>query len=274
MLVLALAACWFYARRRATAFGVDESHIDFAVPLIFIVSTLGARGLTLISPGDLEVAGGLLQTHVRFRLFGLLLFAFPLLFLYVRTAKVSFRKLLDVLALPVLLWLIVLRVGCFLAGCCWGDVANPYPDLAAATEPSVWYQLQTVSWLTGDWVATGLSFPAGSLAWEQQVSLGLISADAISSLPIHPTQLYALGLLLGWLVILQRTTHKIHLSGMLAVLMFSGYVILRFLLEFIRADSVLIIGNLTFTQLLCIALLATCGFSARYLRRKVSVVTA
>jgi len=254
--------------------GIDESHIDLAVPLIFIVSTVGGRALTLVSPGDLELAGGLLETHVRFRLFGLLLFAFPLLYFYSRAAKISFRRMLDVLALPAVLWLIVLRAGCFMAGCCWGDVAHPYPELAATTDPPVWHQVQTVSWLTGDWVAIAFRFPAGSLAWGQQVSLGLISADATSSLPVHPTQLYALFVMVIWLTFLQQASHRIHLPGMLAVLMFSGYVVLRFFIEFIRADSVLVLGNLTFTQLLCIALLAACGFSASALRRKSVMLAA
>jgi len=274
MLVLALLACWAYARRRATSMGVDESHIDLAVPLIFIMSTVGARALTLVSPGDLELAGGLLETHVRFRLFGLLLFAFPLLYFYSLATKISFRRMLDILALPAVLWLIVLRAGCFMAGCCWGDVAHPYPELAAKTDPSVWHQVQTVSWLTGDWVAIALSFPAGSLAWEQQVSLGLIDAGAASSLPIHPTQLYALFVMIAWLTFLHQVSRRIHLPGMLAVLMFSGYLVLRFFIEFVRADSVLVLGNLTFTQLLCIALLAGCGFSTSVLRRKTVVRAA
>jgi phosphatidylglycerol:prolipoprotein diacylglycerol transferase len=274
MLVLALLACWAYARRRATSMGIDESQIDLAVPLIFIVSTVGARALTLVSPGDLELAGGLLETHVRFRLFGLLLFAFPLLYFYSRAARISFRRMLDVLALPAVLWLIVLRAGCFMAGCCWGDIVYPYPELAAVTDPSAWHQVQTISWLTGDWVATATSFPAGSLAWEQQVSLGLIGADAVSSLPIHPTQLYALFVMAAWLMFLQRVSHKVQVPGMLAVLMFSGYAVLRFLIEFIRADSVLVLGNLTFTQLLCIALLAGCGFSTSVLRRKSVMLAA
>jgi phosphatidylglycerol:prolipoprotein diacylglycerol transferase len=274
MLVLALVACWSYARRRATSVGIDESHVDLAVPVIFIASTLGGRGLTFVSPGDLEVASGLLQTHVRFRLFGLLLFAFPLLFFYSRAAGVSFRRMLDVLALPVVLWLIVLRAGCFMAGCCWGDVAHPYPELAAATEPSIWLQFQTVSWLTGGWSAVALSFPAGSLAWEQQVSLGLIGADEASSLPIHPTQMYALIVMAIWLMILQQVSHRIQLPGMLAVLMFSGYVVLRFFIEFIRADSVLLLGSLTFTQLLCVALLVASGFSVSALRRKAATIAA
>lgn len=240
-LVLSLFACWYYARSRAPEFGIDKSHIDLAVPLIFILSTLGGRALALVSPGDLE-AGVFHDVHVRFRLFGLLLFAFPLLFAYCRISRVPFRKALDMFALPAVLWLIILRIGCFFAGCCWGTV-------------------------TGS--PTGVSFPHSSLAWEQQVVLGLIPSDAGRSLPIHPTQLYELVLLAGWLLILTRFERQIRAPGLLAAVTLGGYTLLRFGLEFVRADSDKLVAGLSFTQLLCVILLLLTGMAAKILCRPI-----
>jgi len=171
MLVAALIACWLYARRRATAAGFGASHVDLAVPLIFIISTLGAKFLTLISPHDSNIAGELFQTHFRFRLFGLLFIGFPVLLLYSRLANLSFRGMLDVFALPVVLWLVILRAGCFMAGCCWGDLTYSVAGLAAVTDPELNTQILTLPWLSGDWLVTAVSFPVGSFAYEQHLVL-------------------------------------------------------------------------------------------------------
>jgi len=235
-LVLALIFCWLYARIRTAAIGFDPSHADFIVPVIFILSTAGARGLTFISPGDLEFAGGLHDTHVRFRLFGLLMIALPLLFAYCRLANLPFRRTLDVFALPAVLWLLVLRIGCFLAGCCWGKVS--------------------------EW-PMAISFPAGSLAWEQHVALGMIGSDTARSLPVHPTQLYELVLVAGLLAVLVRIERLALRPGKLALFTLSGYSGLRFLLEFVRADSPVFFAGLTLTQFLCAAFLVSAVFALR-----------
>ena len=68
ILALALFVCWLYARRRASAVGIDVSIVDLALPLIFVVSILGARLLSQAVPGDLEVTGHLHEVNSRYRL--------------------------------------------------------------------------------------------------------------------------------------------------------------------------------------------------------------
>ena len=255
MLVVALAACWLYARRRAVAIGLDTSHIDLTVPLIFIISTLGAKSLTLISPSDTNIVGDLYKTHFRFRLFGLLFIAFPVLLIYSRLAKLPFRGMLDVFALPVVLWLVILRVGCFMAGCCWGDLAQANDGLAAISNPELSAQVQTLPWLVGDWLITAMTFPVGSFAYKQHLILGLIEPGAASSLPVHPTQLYELVLLVGLLAYLHVFSKKEHVPGTVALVTLGGYCLLRFFIEYLRADNALVLGSHTFTQVLCVALL-------------------
>ena len=255
MLVAALIACWLYARRRATAAGFGASHVDLAVPLIFIISTLGAKFLTLISPLDSTIAGELFQTHFRFRLFGLLFIGFPVLLLYSRLANLSLRSMLDVFALPVVLWLVILRVGCFMAGCCWGDLTYSVAGLAAVTDPELSTQILTLPWLTGDWLITAVSFPVGSFAYEQHLVLGFIGPGAASSLPVHPTQLYELVLLVGLLTYLHSYSEKEHAPGIVALITLGGYCVLRFFVEYLRADNALVLGSHTFTQVICVALM-------------------
>jgi prolipoprotein diacylglyceryltransferase len=249
VLVLALVACWFGARRLAPAYGVDCSHVDLAVPAIFILSAIGARVLSAFLTDDAGIVVALPVSHVRFRLFGLLLFAAPLLFAYARFSGHSLRRLADLFALPVVLWLAILRIGCFLAGCCWGDPER----LPEGVDPASLSGVLTWPWLSGDWVPA-VSFPAGSYAFEQQLAMGLISPDAGASLPVHPTQLYEMLLLLALLAVLRRFRATPPPSGQLALAALGGYACLRFVLEFVRADSVTAWSGLTATQLICVVL--------------------
>jgi phosphatidylglycerol:prolipoprotein diacylglycerol transferase len=267
MLVVALFSCWLYARRRALVFGLDVSHVDLAVPLVFAVSLLGAEFLSIISPRDTEFAGQVLQSHSRFRLFGLLLIGVPALFAFSRLTNISFRVLLDLFALPVLLWLALIRVGCFMAGCCWGDLTQEYPGMAAIEDPQLSLQVLTLPWFSGDWIPYAVSFPPESLAYQQHLAFGLIEPGNTSSLPVHPTQLYELVLIVLLLVVLRHVECRQVPAGMLALLALGGYSMLRFFIEFLRADNPLMLGSLSFHQLISIALLLACTASTPFTRR-------
>jgi prolipoprotein diacylglyceryltransferase len=224
MLIVALSCGWHYARQRAAKAGIDVSHVDLAVPLVFAISIIGVKFLTLISPGDAEFAS-------------------------------TFEQALDLFALPVLLWVAIVRLGCFMAGCCWGDLTQEHEALAGISDHRLNTQVLTVAWLSGDWVATAVSFPAESLAWQQHLALGLIEADAIASLPVHPTQLYELALIAVLLLFLRKMENRQRARGLIALSALIGYATLRFIIEFLRADSTLVLGTLTFTQIICITLL-------------------
>jgi phosphatidylglycerol:prolipoprotein diacylglycerol transferase len=124
--------------------------------------------------------------------------------------------------LPFLLWadaavpslatgLTLTRVGCFLAGCDFGT-------------PS-----------TG---ALAVRFPLGSPAFSAQRAAGLLPAEASTSLPVHPTQLYesACGVLLLAVVLGVRARPGRRPGEALAAFT-AGYAALRFGLEFVRADE-------------------------------------
>jgi phosphatidylglycerol:prolipoprotein diacylglycerol transferase len=255
MLVVALFACWFYARRRTLAAGLDVSHTDLAIPLVFIISLLGVKIISVIIPGDAEFAGELIQAHSRYRLFGLFFVGIPALFAYSQLTKQSFRGLLDLFALPLVLWLAIVRLGCFMAGCCWGDLTFGYPGLADVTDQQLAIQVFTLPWLSGDWIFTAKSFPVDSFAYLQHVALGLIDQRAVSSLPVHPTQLYESVLLIVLLLVLKSAESKLPIKGMLALAATAAYAVSRFFIEFLRADNTLVLGYLTSTQLICIVLI-------------------
>jgi phosphatidylglycerol:prolipoprotein diacylglycerol transferase len=240
-LIIALVTCWWLARRAAARSGLDPSHVDLVLPLAFIV---GAACVAL-------VAGP------RIRLYPLIFGCTGALFAYSLVTKQSFRTLLDIFALPTIAAIAIQRIGCFLAGCCWGDVAvhDGWLDVIART--GLGHQLQTLPWAAGDWVVTAVQFPAGSLAWQQHLAAGLVTADALLSLPVHPTQLYESVLLLPVILVLSRLRRHELPAGSVALAAFVAYGLVRFGLEYLRADNVMFVGKLTLPQVASAAL--ACG---------------
>ena len=255
LFVLSLGVWWWMSRRNAVKIGVDPSHIDLLMPLAIIGGLVGATLLSMLMPDDRQIAGEVLQVDSRIRLFGLVLSGAIVVFIYSRVTRQSFRTLVDVLALPTLAALIVHRFGCFLAGCCWGDVSVHDPWLTSIAATELAQQVQTLPWLAGEWVRTGVTYAPGTFPYEQQVAIGLIAADAAQSLPVHPVQLYEAGLLLIFVLLFRRTALNKYPAGTIALTTMGGYASIRFVMEFLRADSSLVFGALTATQLQCIVLL-------------------
>ncbi len=243
----AIVVAWLLARRNAVSINIDGSHIDLLIPITIIVGVAGGALLSLAMPMDQMIAGEMMQTSVRVRLFGLLATGAVAVLIYSRIVKLSFRRFLDVLALPVLAGLMVHRVGCYLAGCCWGDVVSIDHSTSFAS------QVQTLPFLDG--LSNGVRFPSGSLPYEQHLALGLIEPDALASLPVYPVQLYEGALLLVVLLALWRFPWRRFPAGVLAVLTVCIYAFTRFFIEYFRADGYIVLGNLTVTQLQCLILL-------------------
>jgi phosphatidylglycerol:prolipoprotein diacylglycerol transferase len=147
---------------------------------------------------------------------------------------------LDRAAMAVPLGLAVGRLGCFFAGCCFGA--------------------PTVSGL-------GVVFPPGSDAAVAQAKVGLIASRALWSRPVHPTQLYesagalALAALIAFVV---RPRQRRDGDSFLVFCI--GYAMLRFALEFLRADERGGVLGLSTSQHLSIVLVAVALASARALR--------
>jgi len=243
----AILVSWWLTRRNAMSIGIDSSHIDLLLPISLIAGIAGGAMLSRLMPLDSMVAGELMQTGVRVRLFSLLACGAVVVSVYSRICKLSFRRLLDVFALPTVAGLVIHRLGCFLAGCCWGDlVSNEYATRFAT-------QVQTLPFLGG--LASGVQYPPGSLAHEQHVAMGLIEPGALASLPVYPVQLYEGVLLLGLLLVMRRIPWQRLPQGLMTVLVICAYAVIRFLLEYLRADGPVVLGNLTITQLQCLILL-------------------
>lgn len=218
----AITLAWWLARRNARAVAIDPSHLDLLMPIAVSAGVVGGTLMALFVSGD---------EGIRVKLFAVVGVGAAALFVYSRFTKLPFRRLLDVFALPVIAALMVHRVGCFLAGCCWGDVVG------------------------GGLPATTVQYPPGSFAYEQHLDAGLIEPGALASLPVHAVQLYEAGVLLVVLLLLWRVRWRRYAAGTITVLTVCSYALVRFFIEYLRADSEVVLGNLTVMQLLCIVLM-------------------
>ena len=167
---------------------------------------------------------------------------FAAFFLYRAVRPFPLGATLDAVAPGVALGSGLGRLGCFLNGCCFGDVCN-IPALA-------------------------VRFPKNSPPWLAERAQHLIPAEALQSLPLHPTQLYAAldGLVL--FVLLSAFSPLRRRDGEVFTLLMITYPVTRFLIEFLRDDEPAIGPGLTISQAISVGLLLAGIATWAYLSRQ------
>jgi phosphatidylglycerol:prolipoprotein diacylglycerol transferase len=138
-----------------------------AVMIGAVCILLGARGFFLLEralfPWDDYVPAGAQGLLHGFRIPGgiaLVALASPIT---ARVLGLPWRQFGDATIISIPIFLAIVRVGCFLNGCCFGYVSD-------------------VPW--------AVSFPPGSWPFWYHVTAGWLPSDAPGSLPVHPLQLY------------------------------------------------------------------------------------
>jgi phosphatidylglycerol:prolipoprotein diacylglycerol transferase len=136
MLFLAFILCTWMAGRRAQAAGVPREYIQDMTIYLFIGGLIGARVLYLIGEADPPPASLLefLRQLPRIWDGGIILYGSVLgglvgylaswWFIF-RKYKVPTLKVADIVAPTIAVGLCLGRIGCFLNGCCYGQVACP-----------------------------------------------------------------------------------------------------------------------------------------------------
>jgi len=231
MLVLAFVSSTWLAWWRAQREGLDPEVIFDMAFWVFLSGLVGARLFYCIEywgseihnlwealqywRGGIVYYGGVVGGAVGF--FGYRWFhPFPL------------RPYVDALAPAIAIGTCFGRLGCFLNGCCFGDPCD-------------------LHW--------GVSFPAHSPPWEHQFRSGLIPAQAVHSLPIHPTQLYsAVDALVLWLLLSAYYPLRRRDGEVMGLLMVT-YPVTRFVIEYLRNDEGAFFAGLTIAQNISLLLL-------------------
>jgi len=150
-----------------------------------------------------------------FEFFGSLFVGILTFILFVRRRRMPLLKTLDLFAPAMPLVHAGGRIGCFLAGCCFGKECN-------------------------HWWAVTFNDP---------------NTLAPPGIPLHPTQLYesiCLLILVGILLVIEKWVSKI--EGRMISLYVIGYTVIRFIVEYFRADArgSAMGGTLSMTQVLAI----------------------
>ena len=254
-LIISLTLWWWLARSQAKSAGLDCSHIDLLAPLIILGGMLGAKLFSIISPDDIQVSGDQYWVTGRLRLFGWVLLGVVILAVYCRISRLPFLKAADVFAAPSLLAIGIGRIGCFMGGCCWGDVCASPSQLAALSDGALHAQIHTFAWVSGEHNPLAIEFPAGSFAHQQHLVCGLLNEGSSRSLPVHPVQLYESVLVLGFFLALWFGFKTISIHGQACLAAMASYSFVRFLIEFFRADNSIVRYGMTFTQFICLLIL-------------------
>jgi phosphatidylglycerol---prolipoprotein diacylglyceryl transferase len=240
LLLTGFLAAFLLARWRAKQNGIEGRHIDNLVLLLLVLTPIGSRFFSRLF--DFPTPIGFVEALKIWKggglvFYGGMIFGFITVIVYVAVTKIRMLRLLDVLGPSLALGLAFGRMGCFLSGCCWGDVCVESARLNSITNPITHSQVQTFPSLSQPNFFMALSFPPESGAYEQHQRLGLISSSATRSLPVHPTQLYEAVLALGLCLFLNFYFMKRRVEGEIASAFCMGYGVVRFIAEFFRADT-------------------------------------
>jgi phosphatidylglycerol:prolipoprotein diacylglycerol transferase len=208
--LLGTAIAAFIIRRRLVALGATNGAvIDFALAALG-GGAVGARlyyFLPLWFRGKMAFSELFTSWSEGSGFYGAFLGGALAIALTARIKKLPVLKVLDTIYATVPLGFAVGKIGCFLAGCCYG---MPSPS--------------------------GVRFAPGSLCYTTQRAAGQLAPGAASSLPVHPVPLYDMvfgfTLSAALLFLLRRSTRPGEVLAASGV----GYSIYRFIIEFFRDD--------------------------------------
>jgi len=126
MLVIGFYAAYFLARRTARREGIDPNRMIDILLLAAILGIVGSRLFYVVQFWDR--IHGFVDLIAIWRgglvFYGGLIFATIGLLIYIRRKKLPMWRLADAAAPAIMLGVMFGRLGCFLNGCCWGDVCG------------------------------------------------------------------------------------------------------------------------------------------------------
>jgi phosphatidylglycerol---prolipoprotein diacylglyceryl transferase len=182
--------------KQTAGFSFDQANTLFLI--IFFSAVIGGKlFLFFEDPADYVSNPAKIMKGSGFVFYGSFLFAIPAMLWYFKSQHLDTWKMFDVMAITTCIVHFFGRIGCFLAGCCYG--------------------LQTDFFL-------GVAFHDQSCPAEPKDQ------------PLHPVQLYeAAFILLVMTYLLYRST-RLQYNGQLFIMYLMSYSAGRYFLEFLRGD--------------------------------------
>lgn len=223
MIVIGMFAGLALARHLARRVGVSPDLIYDMAFFVLLSGFLGARVLFILLNLDLffDAPLSLIFAREGFVFLGGFALAVVVAAAFVKINKMPTWDIGDIAGPSLALGHAIGRIGCLLAGCCYGRPVSEGLGFLGLSFPHVHTH-------TGE---TFLSF-----AYQDHVRAGLISPEAAGSLPVYPTQLFesiANFLIVGALMLLWR---RRAFSGQIFIYYLLFYGTARFLIEFFRGD--------------------------------------
>jgi len=248
LLLAAIAAGWLFVR---AAGGVGASRRRALLVLLAAVAAgvVGARALDVaLNPAVYARDPGLIVSPAAkgFALYGGLAGASAVVLVGSGWLRVERARLADVSVPAVATGIAIIRVGCFLNGCCGGNPA-------------------TLPW--------ALRFPPGGSSWSGQLLEGSTGAIFGRVEPVHPTQLYELAavLALAWLSGAVAARWRLAPGGR-AILFAALFLAFRVVNQQLRAPTPGVLGPAALTAVYVLGALLALGLAvanARPSRRAV-----
>ena len=246
MMALGFIVGWYVVSWLCRREGRKPELLTNLLMLMMVSGVAGARIAYVIEHWHQEFANNLLEIvrvdHGGLMFYGGLILAFVCFVGYCLAKRERFLPMADKMAVVVPLGHAFGRIGCFFNGCCYGK--------------------QTDS-------AFGVSFPAMSPAWCEQVREHLIPSTADKALPVLPTQLFeAAGCLVIFAIVLavylksnrpasDGSPAEKKAAGLSAAVYLASYGVLRFLLELLRGDPRAAVLGLSIGQTISLGVFLT-----------------
>ncbi len=223
MLALAFSTAYFISLHRAAKLGDDPKHIENLFLLIVLGSVFGSRFFHVVFEEPQYYAAHpekiIAVWEGGYTLYGALLVSIGMVWMYSRGKKIDYFNFSDIAALATAAGIGVGRIGCFLAGCCWGKATQCFLGVKF-NHPQTFANVRNVS--------------------------------------VHPSQLYESAgcfLIFGylwWRFEKREYRGQIFFQGLVL------YSILRFFIEYFRGDDYrgyVFSGLLSYSQLVSLGIL-------------------
>jgi len=246
MMFIGFSSATWLASRRVRSIGQPSEVIWDMMIWALIPGLIGARIIYLMQYGDRVFAGkqGIDLLVAPFALwdggivfYGSVIGGIVGVAIFCTRRKISPLAMLDVIAPSMFVGEGFGRIGCFLYGCCYGKACD-------------------LPW--------AVRFPPDSLTFEKLSQEGRILQNPLSTISLHPTQLYSSFAAFVLAGILAWYFRRRSFDGAVLALGWILYPINRFVLESLRDDEVKRLGTIfTFSQLVSIGLLIS-GIGAMY----------
>lgn len=195
----ALAGIIYMARRGKRELGLTFDQANTLFLMIFVAAFVGGKVFLFFEdPSQYILKPVKLIGGNGFVFYGSFIFAVPTMIWYFKRQRIPMYAMLDIMAVTTCLVHIFGRLGCFMAGCCYGQQTD-------------------VGW--------GVVFTDPAC---QANPLGV---------PLHPSQLYESGFILLVMIVILIVRSRRIFYGQLFLLYLMLYAVGRFLLEYFRGDS-------------------------------------